>query len=252
MKVDPKDWRKSQPWTIQDSMKLLPGMVVQREASINGVFKAGGINVAPKRTIKVFEEIRTLNGAKLTQSHSTGTTISIAAANYNRVQNLYGISTNVIATFSGNEDVPVFGKQIIISSMIGNKAFALVPWICSCENGEVMVDGDSASDQPVVATKAKQSGGSYQIVFGDIFEAFRTYEGSIVYRIDMTFDITGLMNLYASYYRNRIEEELENNAREVFLGWTVFGSPSTTITYDSGIFSAQFQHPADKVVPLLG
>jgi hypothetical protein len=154
--------------------------------------------------------------------------------------------------FTSDEDIPVWAKLLYTLTFVGNKPFAIMPFIVAAENGETVPSTDSNSSEPVLATKASISGGSFVIGFGDVYEASRKMEAAVIYRTDITVDLTGWANRYADYYRAKLEAEEEGSAKVLIFGITCFGIASTTITNDAAIFSAYFQHPADKLMRLQG
>lgn len=223
-----------------------------RPLSISNTFTPGQINIRPRRMIKVFDAIRSLNGAALAQSHYTATAISIAAANLNRTQNVFDLDGNVTPLFTSTETVPVWASHILACTLIGNKPFAMYPFLLCGENGESISSSDSASTSPITATRAAISGGNYILGFGNIFEASRRYEGSVIYRVDLTIDLAPWMNRYADYYWKKLLAEEQATAKILRLGFTTFGQASTTITYDSASYMATFQVNPDglRAIPM--
>lgn len=230
---------------------LSPEGILTRESRVSRSFIPGGLITAPRRVIKVFEQIRALKNAQLNQSHSSGITISIAAANVNRVQSLYEIDSNVIACFTGaSDEMPVWASHVQTMTFIGNKPFSLLPFVIIGEGGESIASLDSNSEQPVVAARAAWTAGTFQIGFGEVYESRRKYEGSVVYRIDLTMQLAGWFNYYADYYFQKLMAEEEAAHKDLRVGIVAFGQASTTITYDIANFTAFFQHPVDKMQPI--
>jgi hypothetical protein len=139
-------------------------------------------------------------------------------------------------------------KRITQAEFLGDKPFSLIPFIIIGENGESISTIDSDLGTPIDACKAAISAGSYSIAFGDIFASRRIYEGAVKHRIPMTIDETGWFNRYIQYYRQKLQNEEEAAARICRIGINVFGEASTTVTFDTKVFTAGYNLPSDTVM----
>jgi hypothetical protein len=196
--------------------------------------------VGGNNPVQLFNTIKGLIGASIRCSHSAVTTMTIAAANLNRVELIWDFGATVITHSSEVSAQPMFVAMKRQQSFYSTAAFVITPFIVVLENGETITSHDDNGTDVKVAIEGSLPAQDYALALGPSFASKGFMDnGTRRHQLEMEVNLPEVANWFSRYYGEKEIDEL--TSKVVQLGFCVSGVASQQVSFDNHTFYGFYQ-----------
>lgn len=166
-----------------------------------------GLPVTEGNPTLLLNDMKDAEGSEIGVACGTQT-ISIAAANTQRVILDNDLGANVAAKFTGNDLIPAFVDYKEIHYFYSATQFCVVPFVVLLENGETLTAANYAAASVVSAIQSALPAQTRNIVYGPMGVARQNADtAGVKYTCSLTVNLRGFANAYSQHYRKFSMEE---------------------------------------------